>query len=136
MTVPTILGSIRPPSGFPSPPRGEGRELAMTNVSGARVASRVVDVLEGMAPGGLAARRSRARLADSDHQHLGVHRLEPMAVLEVPLQLAHQCLFDVQDAAAKLADSVMMIAARELVVSRAVAEVRRVHRSRSGERFQ
>src|ERR1700687_6305672 len=98
----------------------------MPTVSGARAASRVMDVLEGVTPRRLAARRPRARLADSDHQHLGVHGLEPMAVLEVLFQLAHQSLLDVQDAAAKLADGVVVVAAGKLVVGRAVAEVRRV----------
>ena len=100
----------------------------MPTVSGARVASRVMDVLKRVASGGLAAGRPRARFADSDHQHLGVHRLEPMAVLEVPFQLAHQGLFDVQHASAKLADRVVMVAGGQLVVGRPVAEMRGVNR--------
>src|SRR5260370_13733436 len=140
MTVPTIFGSMVPPSGFPSPlgervrERGVNRQYG--NVSGARVASRVMDVLERVAPGRLPAGRPRARFADSDHQHLGVHRLEPMAVLEVSLQLAHQGLFDVQHAAAKLADRVVMVARGQLVVSRPVAQVRGVHGPGCGQRLQ
>src|SRR5260370_12377992 len=71
---------------------GRGHELVMPTVSGAGAASRVMDVLERVAPGGLAAGRPRAGLADSDHQHLGVYRLEPGAGPERCLHLAHQHL--------------------------------------------
>src|SRR5260370_26094151 len=91
---------------------GRGHELVMPTVSGAGAASRVMDVLERVAPGGLAAGRPRAGLADSDHQHLGVYRLEPVAGLEVSLPLAHHSLFDMQHAAPKLADPGGVVAAR------------------------
>src|SRR5260370_35522610 len=90
---------------------GRGHELVMPTVSGAGAASRVMDVLERVAPGGLAAGRPRAGLADSDHQHLGVYRLEPVAGLEVPLQLAHHSLFHMHHAPPKPAAHVVMGAA-------------------------
>src|SRR5260370_2396793 len=137
MTVPTIFGSMVPPSGFPSPlgervrERGVNRQYG--NVSGARVASRVMDVLERVAPGRLPAGRPRARFADSDHQHLGVHRLEPLAVLAGSLPLDHQRPFHVHHAATKLADRVLMVARGQLVVGRPVAKVRGVHGPRCGQ---
>jgi hypothetical protein len=50
-----------------------------------------------------------------------------MALFEVFFELVDQLFLDVHDAAANLADRVMMIAARELVVRRSVTEMRGVH---------
>src|SRR6266851_5035469 len=70
----------------------------------------------------------RAIVADSDDQHLSAHGLETVSFLEVVLELADELLLDVHDAAADLADRVMMVAARELVVRRPLTEVGGVHR--------
>src|SRR5437899_5409908 len=75
----------------------------------------------------LRRRVPRAIVADTHDQDLGAHRLESMSLLEVLLELAYQLLLDVHDATADLADRVVVVAARELVVGRSFAEVGRVH---------
>jgi hypothetical protein len=50
-----------------------------------------------------------------------------MARLEMLLELVDQLLLDVHDATANLTHGVVMVAGRQLVVSRPVAEVRGVH---------
>src|SRR5690242_21228335 len=55
-------------------------------------------------------RIARAIVADSDHQHLGVDRLESMPLLEVVLQLGDELFLDVHHTAADLADRVVVVA--------------------------
>src|SRR5713101_5022875 len=107
-----------------------------TTLSGACAASRVVHVLERVAVDRLTAGRPRARLADPDHQYFCVQRLEFVGAFEVRFQCVDKLFLDVQDAAAKLAYRVVMVAGRELVVRRSVAEVRGVDGARRGQRLQ
>jgi hypothetical protein len=72
-------------------------------------------------------RVARAIVADSDHQDLGAQGPETVPLLQVVLELLDQLLLDVHHAPTHLADRVVVIAARELVVSRPIAEVRRVN---------
>ena len=74
-------------------------------------------------------RVTRAIVADPDDQDLGPHGLESMTFFEVRLELLHQLFLDVHDAPAHLADGVMVVAARELIVRRTLAEVRGVYRT-------
>src|SRR5436190_4395933 len=104
ITVPTILDSI-------------DRSL----VSVVRV--------DHAAAGRVRRRVARAIVADADDQDLGPHGLESMPFFEVRLELFHQLLLDVHDATAHLADGVMVVAARELIVRWTLAEVCRVHRA-------
>src|SRR5713226_9257017 len=104
-----------------------------TTLSGACAASRMVHVLERVAVDRLPARRPRARLADPDHQYFCVQRLEFVGAFEMRFQCVDKLFLDVQDAAAKLAYRVVMVAGRELVVRRSVAEVRGVDGTRRGQ---
>src|SRR5947208_357776 len=81
-------------------------------------------------------RVARATVADPDHEHLGADRLEPMTLLEMRLELVHQLLLDVHHPTADLAHRVMVIAARQLVVCRALTQVRRVNGARRGQRLE
>src|SRR5438132_11696329 len=81
-------------------------------------------------------RVARAIGADTDHEHLGADGLEPVPFLEVCLELMHELLLDVHHASADLAHRVMVVAARELVMRRAVTEMRRVDRARRGQRVE
>jgi hypothetical protein len=67
-------------------------------------------MLERVAARGLSPWCSRACFAHADHQHLGVQRLEPMELFEVRFELGHHGLFDVEHAAAQLADGVVVVA--------------------------
>src|SRR5229473_1426669 len=93
-----------------------------TTLSGACAASRVVHVLERVAVDRLTAGRPRARLADPDHQYFCVQRLEFVGAFEVRFQCVDKLFLDVQDAAAKLAYRVVMVAGRELVGGAVTAE--------------
>src|SRR5712691_4875210 len=95
-----------------------------------------MDVLQRVAADGLSAWRPRARLTHPDHQHLGVQRLESMDALEVGFQRADELLLDVQNAATQLAHGVVMVAGRELVVGRSVAEVRGINGTGSRQCFE
>src|ERR1700682_4929883 len=92
--------------------------------------------VDGSAARRLAAGRARARIADPDDQDLRPHRLEVMTFLEVSLQLADQLFLDVQHPSAHLADRMVMVAARELVVRGALPEVSRVDRAGCSESLQ
>src|SRR6266446_723543 len=92
--------------------------------------------LERVTVRGLAAGVARARLAHADHEHLGVHGLEAMVLLEVPFQLAYELLFDVEHTAANLTHGMVVVSARQLVVGRPLPKVGRVNGARSGERLQ
>src|SRR5207237_4355871 len=83
---------------------------------------------------GMRHRVARAIVADTDHEHLRADGLEPVPFLEVRLELMHELLLDVHHASADLAHRVMVVAARELVMRRAVTEMRRVDRARRGQR--
>src|SRR5438477_7120553 len=88
------------------------------------------------APRGMRHRVARAIVADTDHEHLGADGLEPVPFLEVVRALMHELLLDVHHASADLAHRVMVVAARELVMRRAVTEMRRVDRARRGQRVE
>src|SRR5438445_482221 len=81
-------------------------------------------------------RVARAIVADADHEHLGADRLEPMTLLEMRLELVHELLLDVHHPTADLAHRVMVIAARQLVVCRALTQVRRVNAARRRQRLE
>ena len=51
-------------------------------------------------------------------------------------ELGHELFLDVHHASANLAHRVMVVAARQLVMRRTITEVRRVHRTRGGERLE
>src|SRR6266508_2560293 len=85
---------------------------------------------------GMGHRAARAIVADPDHEHLRPQGLESMAFLEVRLELVDELFLDVHDTAADLADRVMVIAARQLIVRRAIAQVRRVNGARRRQRFE
>src|SRR5579864_1485240 len=121
ITVPTILDSI-----WPSLQLFTGRAKLSGLV-------RMVPVVDRSAPCLMRRGVARALVADSDHEHLGVHWLEPVALGEVLFQRADQLFLDVQNATAHLAHGVVMIAARQLVVSRTLAQVGRVDAARGGE---
>jgi hypothetical protein len=87
----------------------------------------VMNVLERMAARGPVTGVARAGIADSNDQHLGPYRLETVQVLEVTFKRVDELLLDVEDAAADLADRVVMIPGGQLVVSRTLAKVRRVN---------
>src|SRR6478736_7350499 len=93
-------------------------------------------MLERVPACGLTARVARACIANSDDENFGAHGPEAMRLLEVVLERVHELLLDVQDASANLANSVVVVAAGELIVSRTLAEVGGVDRARSGERFE
>src|SRR5579864_3634881 len=59
-----------------------------------------------------------------------------MAFLQVLFELADELLLDVEHASADLADRVLVVAARQLVVRRTFTEVRGIHRPRRRQRFQ
>jgi hypothetical protein len=59
-----------------------------------------------------------------------MQRLEFVGAFEMRFQSVNELFLDVQDAAAKLADRVVMVAGRELVVGRSVAEVRGIDGAR------
>ena len=69
---------------------------------------------------------SRAGVADAHHHHLRPQRLEAVTLLQVLFQLGDQLGLDVQDAAARLADRVLMSLGRDLVVDGPVAEPHRM----------
>src|SRR5438045_6721695 len=85
---------------------------------------------------GVRRRVTRAIVADPDHQDLCPHGPEAVALFEVSLELAHELFLYVQHPAAYLAHRVVMVAARELVMRRPLAEVRGVHRAGSGQRLE
>lgn len=62
-----------------------------------------------------------AGVADSDHQDLRSQGLEPVALLEVLLQLLEQRVLEMEDALTDLADGVLVVLARDLVVGGAGA---------------
>jgi len=72
---------------------------------------------------------TRACIANSDHKDFRAYRPEVMALLEMFLQRMDKLLLDVHHSAAYLAHRVVMIAARQLVVRRTVAEVRGIDRA-------
>jgi hypothetical protein len=74
--------------------------------------------------------------ADSDHQHVCTNRAEPVPLLEVALELGHQGVLDVQDALANLADGVLVVFYRDLVVDWTVAETHGVQGTGRRERLQ
>ena len=96
-------------------------------------------VLERPAAAGRAA-DARASLgagvADTHDQHLGAHRLEAMALLEVLLQLGDEFGFDVQDPPAELTDRVLVGLRGDLVVDRPVAQPNRVQGAGGRQRLQ
>src|SRR5579859_8045686 len=126
ITVPTIFGSIL--SLF----LGQGLTVGPKPNRGRSV----VNVLQRRMPLGLAARRFGAGLAHPDDQHLGARGLEVVLVLEVTFEVGDQVLLDVHHPAADRADRVMVVAACELVMRGALAQVRGVQRTRSGQRLE
>ena len=85
-------------------------------------------VIEKAAPRGRSAATLQGALpADSNHEHVGTNRVEAVPLLEVALELGHQAVLDVQDTLADLADGVLVVFDRDLVVNRTVAETHRVN---------
>ena len=100
-------------------------------------ASAVVHVIEKAPPGRRArAPHTGALVADAHYQHVCADRMEPVPLLEVPFQLSHQPVLDVHDALADLADSVLVVLDRDLVVDRTITEPNRVQGTGCGERLQ
>src|SRR6266567_1781805 len=93
-------------------------------------------MLERVAVDRLSARRPRACLADPDDQHFCVQRLELVGALEMRFQSVDQLFLDVQDAAAKLANRMVVVAGGELVVGRSIAKVRGIDGARGGQSLQ
>src|SRR5450759_1915819 len=93
-------------------------------------------VLERVPAGRLPTRIARARIANPDDQDFGSHRTEVVRLFEVLLERVDELLLDVQHASANLAHGVVVIAAGELVVSRTLAQVRRINRPRRGKRLE
>src|SRR5207249_9434277 len=70
-------------------------------------------------------RVSQAIVADPNDEDLSAHRLESVSFFEMRLELVHELFLNVHDPAAHLAHGVMVVAARQLVVSRSFTEVSR-----------
>src|SRR5205823_3520697 len=85
---------------------------------------------------GVRRRVARTIVADPDHQHLGPYWPESVALLEVGFELAHELFLYMQHPSAHLAHRVVVVAARKLVMSRPLTQVRRVHRAGSGQGLQ
>src|SRR6202158_2605097 len=85
----------------------------------------VVRVDRGAA-GRLATRILGAGVAHPHDQDLRSQRLEMVSFLQMSLELAHELFLDVQHSPANLADRVVVIATGQLVVRRALIEVRGV----------
>src|SRR5438270_840959 len=111
-TVPTIFASMSVPSS----------SVAVV---------RIDDAAPGRRPRGIPG----AIVADADDQDLSAHGLEPVAALQVRLEVVHDLLLDVHHATADLAHSAVMVAARELVVRRPLAEVGGVYRAGGRQRL-
>ena len=88
----------------------------------------MMDVFKGVAASDFVTGRARARVANADHEHFGAHRSESMQVLQVTLEGGHELLLDVEDAAANLANRVMVVTAGKLVVGWAFAQVGGINR--------
>src|SRR6266851_78063 len=82
------------------------------------------------AAGRLAPWSLGAGVADTNDQDLRPQGLEVMPLFQVGLELADKLFLDVQHSSADLAHSMVVIAARELVVRGALIEVRGVDRAR------
>src|SRR5215472_3617628 len=92
--------------------------------------SAVVHVLEKPAPRRRPAPPlARAPVTDAYHQHVRADGMEPVPLLEVALELRNQAVFDVHDALTDLADGVLMVPCRDLVVDRAIAKPHGVQRA-------
>src|SRR5215470_638955 len=99
--------------------------------------SAVVHVLEKPAPRRRPAPPlARASVTDAHHQHVRADGMEPVPLLEVALELRNQAVFDVHDALTDLADGVLMVPCRDLVVDRAIAKPNSVQRAGRRERLQ
>src|SRR5207244_9191918 len=125
---------------LPVPPQdpGDGNGSAPQQMEG-RPRLSIMHVLErppARAGAATARAASRAGLADTDDHDLRPQRLEAVALLEVLLELGDQLCLDVQDAAARLADRVLMSLGRDLVVDGPIPEPDRVQRAGRGQRLQ
>src|SRR5215472_9644082 len=80
--------------------------------------SAIVHMVQKAPPGGRPpAPLQGAFPADPYHEHVSPNRVEPVPLLQVALELGHQAVLDVQDTLADLADGVLVVLDRDLVVN-------------------